>query len=364
MVVGNVNFDIQPLLDEINDGKSAVSLSFRNLVYKKYLEARSVSDFNTLRTGITCGDKIGFIDLGNSYSFMKSAEGLASGCDYNECDVEVTTSVKKWETHQYNCESKFCKNDIECAFKDWFGLNCEVGDDTSDAFISFLVDWYAAQLQRSHWRNVWFSDSSLAPTSSLFGGDGQWIQTVAAATNSGNVVAIPENANTTYATQMALAPQRGFEVYSALQRAATKNRQLRGRRNELVIYTTEDLALNYLDYLRDNNQVNCCFKSDVTQNVYDLQNLNIYGMPIRIVHEWDDIIQGGEFAELDNGTAYVQPHRALLTYKDNIPFGTCDAEMLDEVKLVYDMVSENLHLRSKYDIATSVIFEEEVLVAI
>ena len=94
-------FDIQPILDEINSGKSAMSLAFKNLVYKEYLEARSVKDFNTLKTGITCGDKVGFIDLGNSYGFMKSADSLGN-CEYNECDVAVTTSVKKWERINYS----------------------------------------------------------------------------------------------------------------------------------------------------------------------------------------------------------------------------------------------------------------------
>lgn len=265
MTIGNINFDIQPILDEINDGRSAMSLAFKNLIYKQYLKVRSVKDFNTLKTGVKCGEKIGFIDLGNSYAFMKSTDGLATGCEYNEADVNITTSVKKWDTHEYNAESKFCKHDIECSFKDWFGLNCKQGDDLNDSFVKFLVDWYTQQLSRSHWRNVWFADNSLPSTSLLFGGDGHWIQTIASATNHGNIISIPENANTTYATQNALDPQRGFEVFSAIHKKATKNRKLRSRKGKLTILTTEDLALNYLDYLRDNNQVNCCFKKDVTQ---------------------------------------------------------------------------------------------------
>jgi hypothetical protein len=55
-----VNIDLQPILDEIKSNKALMSLTFNNLVTKRYPEARNVANFSTLKTGITCGDVIGF----------------------------------------------------------------------------------------------------------------------------------------------------------------------------------------------------------------------------------------------------------------------------------------------------------------
>lgn len=359
-----VNIDIAPILANIRDNKSLMSLSMNNLITEYYPETRNVQLFSTLKTDVTCGDVIGFIDMGSDYKFMKSADGLASGCEYNECDINVTTSVKKWDTHKYNCATTICQADLECSFKDYFGLNCDADADQSNAFLTFIAQWYVGQLQRAHWRNLWFGDSTAATGTDLYGGDGYWIQALAGATASGKLVSIPENLQTTYTLQDTLDPQRGFEVYSAIYDMAIMDDQLSTREGQLEILTTKRLALNYLKYLRDNNQVNCCFKEDVTQRVYTLDTLNIFGMPIRIVHEWDQIIRTQGFADLDSGTMYSNPHRALLSFKDNLLHGVCSANMLEEVKVIYDEVTELVHFKSKYDLGATIIDEKQLILAI
>ena len=365
MTLGNVNFDIANIIANINSAESAKALSLKNLIYKEYREVKGITDFNALKTGIKCNSKIGFIDLGNDFGFMISTEGLASGCEYNECEANITTSTKTWNTHGYNCEIKFCKADMECAFAEWFGLNCNHADgeqDITDAFILFLSQYIAEKMKRAHWRIVWFNDSSLATTSALYGGDGIWAKALVSATANDNVIDIPENDNADYATQDALDPQRGFEVYSAIYDKILMDYKFSGK--DMVILSTKRLAYNYLQYLRTHNQIECCFKQDVTSSVYDLYNLNIYGMPIVIVDEFDTIIREAGFTDLNDGTRWSNPHRVIATYKNNIPFGTCDAEVLDKVEVEYDKINKIVHLRSEFEIGTEVIFDDEVIVAI
>ncbi len=372
MVLG---IDITPILQEINSHSTAFSLEFSKLVYEEVMKSRSIKEMHDIHEGIENGELIPFAKKGKGYKYMKSKEGLDSQCGYNECDFNSTFSTKKWETHKYNCEPKLCIKDLEQDFAKWWGLNCKDLDpenesDVKNAFIDFLVSLNADYLTDSLWTKVWFSALSYGKASDLYGADGLFTQMLAIApeTNKKQRVTIAENGNATFDEQLALDPQRAFEVYSAMYDKALKNKGIRGVKNA-VIYTTEDLAINYLQYLRDNNQVNCCFKSDVTKGEYSLDSLNIFGMPIEIVPEWDEIIQGEEdgipyFSELNDGTKWTNPHRAVLTYRENIPVGTCNSEKFDKVRVLFDVITELTHLRSEYSVGSKVLRDSHFIIAI
>ncbi len=168
---------------------------------------------NKKKTGVKKGDKIPLADKGKNYNYMKSKEGLTSQCDFNECDVTVKFSTKKWDTHAYNCEVKLCRADLESDFLEYFGTKCNAETDVQDAFIKFLVDWVNDALIASHWVKVWFTSGSYPTTSGLYGADGLFTQMMGVAqVGSTQRIEIPENKNNDYATQLALDPQRGFEV--------------------------------------------------------------------------------------------------------------------------------------------------------
>lgn len=363
-----VTMDLTPILSEMTSESSVMSLKFSELVFKKYTETRSILEFNDLKTGIKCNSKIPFADLGNDYRYMKSKEALTSQCDFNECDVNITFSTKTWQTHAYNCQVSICRADLDCEFESYFGKNCQTDMDKEDLFIQFLVDYVTDKLVKSHWVKTWFTGSSYNTSSDLYGSDGLFVQMLAAApVGSSNRIEIPENSQPDYASQMTLDPERGFKVYSEIQKRLLKNRSLRGIKG-LVIHTTEDLAINYMEYLQNNNQVNCCYKADVTQSIYTLDSLNIFGIPIKVVPEFDDIIQGvvggtPMFSELNNGTVYNAPHRAFVTYKENIPAGTCDSEKLQNVELLYDPYKRTMNIRTEYEMGSALIKDEDLILA-
>jgi hypothetical protein len=367
-----INIDLQPIFDEISTPSDGLNLSFSQLIYEKYVGAKSITDLHNIQTGVKCGSKIPLADRGRNYDYMKAKDDLTSNCDFNECDVTTTFSVKSWDTKEYNCKVTLCRKDLECDFEKWWNENgCNDADDVSDNFIKFLVDWIGSALVESHWTKVWFSDSSLATSSTLYGADGLFIQMAAIAppANVEQRVVIAENANATYALQDTLAADTGFETYSAMYDLALENMALAGNETNLGIETTQKLAVNYLQYLRANNQVNCCFKSDVTEGKYRLDNLNIFGLPIRIRTEWDEIIRGTKsktdttpiFAELNDGTRWTEPHRAVLTYKENIPVGVCNAGKLENVDVLYNPYDRNISIASEYEIGATVIWDDEFI---
>ena len=360
-----IKIDLQPIFNEITTPNSALNLRFSQVVWDEYVTARRINAFHDMQTGIKCNAKIPLGDKGNTYAFMKDKSGLTSQCDFNQCDITTEFSTKTWDTNEYNCEVTICKKDLECDFLDWWNeTGCSEVDDLNDKFIQFLVEWMRDAIINSHWTKVWFAFES-STDESLKGTDGLFTQYLGYAPDGDSKrIVIPENAKTTYGDQDNLDPNRGFEVYSAMYSKMLKNRVLRNKRGNLMIMTTEDLAINYQEYLRTHNQVNCCYKQDVTTEVYALDSLNIYGIPIKIVYEWDDIIRGGEFSELDNGTKWDNPHRAVLSWKANQPVGTCNATHLDEVVLLYDQITRKMHIRSEYEIGSKVLLDKQFVLAI
>ncbi len=368
--------DLRPILEEIDSQSSAFSLEFSKIVYEKYINARSINELHRVETGVKKGDKIPLADKGRNYNYMKSKEGLTSQCDFNECEINVKFSTKKWDTHAYNCEVKLCLKDLTRDFTEYWGLKCKDLDpksesDVKNAFIDFLIDWVSEALVASHWVKAWFVSASYPTTSGLYGADALFTQMLGIAqVGSTQRIEIPENKNNDYATQLALDPERGYEVFSALRKKALKSRTLRGRKKELVILTTEDLAINYQEYLEDNNQVKCCYKADTTTENYDIDKLNIFGIPIKVMPEWDDIIQGADtegnpyFNELNNGTKFTSPHRAVVTYKDNLPVGTCNSDKLDEVEVLYNKHDRRLSIRSEYDLGSNVLIDKDFIIAV
>jgi len=368
-----VNIDLQPIFDEIDSQNSALSLEFSKLIYEKYISARSIREMHNIQVGIKCGSKIPFADRGSNYDYMQHKEDLTSNCDFNECDVTTTFSVKAWETKEYNCRVSLCRKDLECDFNNWWDANdCGDADNVGGNFIKFLVDWIGTALIESHWTKVWFAESSLPTTSKLYGADGLFVrmEAIAPPSNVEQRIEIPENAALTYAAQNALDPQRGFEVFNGLYNLAMESFELSGR-SDIYIDTTKKLALNYLQYLRTNNQVDCC-ERDTTTNNYALDSLKIFGLPIRVVNEWDSIIRGTKsksdptpiFAELNDGTRWTNPHRAVLTYKDNIPVGVCQDGKLENVDILYNPFERRINIDSEYEIGANILLDNEFALAI
>jgi hypothetical protein len=133
----------------------------------------------------------------------------------------------------------------------------------------------------------------------------------------------------------------------------------------LRIETTRALATNYLHYLQNTREINCCYNMNhdgTTSSGYSFDNLNYMGIPIIIINEWDEIIQNFLFETGD--VAYDKPHRAVLTYDANRVVGTCDLNALNDFKVVYDPIKEFLHIRVKSSLDAQVPIDSDFILAI
>ena len=82
----------------------------------------------------------------------------------------------------------------------------------------------------------------------------------------------------------------------------------------------------YLNKMGDNAPGTCACIDPTTATQlrsFQLEGLQLFGIPVRVKYEWDDIIQYSSV--LNNGTKWDNPHRAILSPVSNILIGTCDS---------------------------------------
>lgn len=343
--------DIQPILDQV-DGLCATT-DISKAIFQEYLKDESFPQHHEVLTEVRNGQVIPIIDGRPNYGYLKVTQG---NCQNNVCDVDTTSTSKRWGPVLYDCRLTICKQNLDCDFRKFWNMRCHDFDNMEDAFIRFLADKVMENVNASQWRIGYFDDS--ANVDPLYAGiDGlfkQW--TTIAPVGNAQRIEIPENDLLTIAEQMALDPTRGYEVLKAMfDYVSVYNPSLLSTPG-LHFDITPALAYNYLAYLRDNKEVNCCFSSTdgITSSRYGAENLNYLGIPINIRHEWTNIIEWQQ--SVSGAAAYNDPHRAVLTYRGNKPVGTCDSESFNSFDMFYDRKDKEIII----DTATS--FDAKVVV--
>jgi hypothetical protein len=291
------------------------------------------------------------------------------GCSYNECSIVDKITGKTWNPHKYDCEIKFCPTDAKFT-ADWrtfWGINCaQFDNDIENGFIAYLRQRVAEAVNDSHWRIGYF-DFKANGDVEYAGIDGffvQW-QAIATPTNTAQRIVITENAGATIADQLNLPADAAYNYYKSMYDKMMLHRSIMTSKAGLRIETTRALATNYLHYLQNTREINCCYNMNhdgTTSSGYSFDNLNYMGIPIIIINEWDEIIQNFLFETGD--VAYDKPHRAVLTYDANRVVGTCDLNALNDFKVVYDPIKEFLHIRVKSSLDAQVPIDSDFILAI
>lgn len=332
-------------LEDLNGLCAADKVDINEAIFQSFNEDASFVEHHQFDTGVKNGRVIPIVDSAPNYGFLKTSKG---SCNMNACEIDSASSAKKWSPVGYDCRIIVCKEDLDCDFKEFFKLNCTNKDDLNDAYMQFIVDMVKKNFNASLWRIGYFDDSS-GDDPDYAGIDGIFIQAAASApVGSANRFEIPENAEETVAEQMDLAPDRAYKLIRDMYNFIATQRSWVLSKVNLHFDITPELAANYLAYLQDNKEVNCCFSATdgITGSRYSLDNLNYMGIPIRIRYEWQGVLQWEmgkeETPNLNN------PHRILLTYKGNKPVGVCDTSSFEDFDLWYERKDRQIYV----DIAT------------
>lgn len=348
--------NVQVFLTEVSKLSDAQKLAYSEAIFRELTQASDIANMHDIITGVQANDPIPIMNRGEDWEYMKDASGLGSQCDDLPCDVSIETSVVKWNPVPYACTMEFCAKDLNLLMLDYFN-SVRLLDDFDEGvfYINFLKQLIAQRLKNSLWTKAYFA-ATTATSTALTGHNGLFVQYDAATAGTARRITIAKNGATAYANQK-LTNQEGFDIIVAMNEAVEDDRELTFKEG-IEIRVTESIARAYVRWLRENKQVNCC-ERDPQTGIYSIDNLSIYSRPIKVVREWDMIINS--IAEFDTGTAKVNPHRAVATYKGSSPLGTPDSSKLEELQLKYDNYNDKAKFVSRYKVDSKLIIPEHVV---
>lgn len=350
--------NVSVFIDGIVKLSDAERVAFSEIIFTELYETSEISQYHNIISGVRGNTPIPIMDRTVDWEYMKDASGLTSNCDDLPCDVGVVNSLLTWNPAFYKCSLEFCSKDLSVIMLDYFNsAKLKEGFDENTFYVSFMKELIGRNLKNSLWTKTYFA-ATTATSNALTGHNGLFVQYDAATTGTARRVAIAKNGGASYAAQK-LTNQEGFDIVNSVNEAVEGDLEL-GPRNDVEIRVTRSIASAYLGWLRAEKQVSCCERDPLT-GIYTLENLGIFGRPIKVVKEWDAIINS--IGDFNTGTAHVNPHRAVATYKASSPIGTADATQLERLDLKYDSYNDKAKFVSEYTFDTKLVRDNHVVLA-
>lgn len=358
---------LDALLAAADTVSKARKANINEVVFQEIIETSDFTKEHSIATGVEANDMVPVMEKTKQWGFLKKSD-IAAGCNFNECTITDDATFVFWNPIKYDCEIIVCLTDPKFTrdFRNFWNLTCDKYDgDIENVFMAYLIERVKEHQNESLWRIAYF-DFKANTNTDYAGIDGFFIQWLAIATlaNTDQRVQITENAEVALIDQMNLTADAAKNYYKAMYDKMMTKRPSMMRKQGLKIETTRELAVNYLHWLQENKEVNCCYNLNhdgTTSSGYSLDSLNYLGIPIVIRDEWTEIIQ---YLAGPTPVAYDNPHRAVLTYDGNKPVGTCDENKLKEFKIIFDEVEEKVHIRVKTTVDAKVPLEKDFILAI
>lgn len=315
---------------------SADKLKLSEMLYEKSFAQGDITDSHRIVTDVRHGHTVPILkDTPNPDSFPFVDE---TSCVATDCDVSHEYSAKSWEVKLIECRVGICMRSFDEDFLLFWNAyrHTQEGEPNLDtAILQFISDKFQKNHQLAQWRVAYFADTSSG--SALYNGlDGFFVQAEA---NPELVVPITENGGGTFALQ-AITGEAVYDYLSAMYDKAINYPWFDPASFEFKITRSMGLQLmSWLNKLGLKAPSNCtCYDANaVTQTPrFTLDNMAINGVPIQVRQEWDSIINYSTVLNGGGGAnARVNPHRAILTYRDNMLIGTSETDALQSLDIWY-----------------------------
>lgn len=319
-------------------------------IFELVFEKPEIMDVHAIRTGITMKTQIPF--YGKFGLVGKTDPG---DCSVNDSTETISTTQKYWEPENISYRLTHCQSNISELYKMWekaAKTNPDEWEQIDNEQVAFLEDRTVDASYETILRLTSFGDTAAANVSgggNITNGvdteffdsiDGLWKQ-IYTGVGSGDIATrytIAENAEATKVAQLALANDRALEVFRYLYNNADPRLIENG---SLVFEVTRSLRDNWRDYLEDKSLV---FTLDRAE---DGSTSDVYrGIPIKVRYDWDRNIR----AYQDQGTTYLDPHRAFLTDLNNIPIGTPETDSFKNLDMFYERKDKKHYIDAAFRI--------------
>ena len=360
---------ITALITSIAAGEKA---RFSEMLYKATYGVSSLADNHVIVPGVRQGTVLPLlIDNPNPNSFP--FKDLTGNCDIADCTVTDNFDGHAWDLGLLECRLELCVRTFDADFLAFFNQfrHTYAGDNRADelinsAMIQFMVDRFSRDLMLASWRAAYFGDKSDA-TSLLNGIDGFFAQLEAS--GGASHVTITENSEATYALQMSeLTGEDVYNYLAAMYEEATNTAWFDDTQAEFRVTRSMGLKLvNYLNSMGDKSPNNCSCIDPATatgSRSFSTVGLRFNGIPVFVESELDTIING--VASLNGGggaSARVRPHRAILTYPQNLLIGTTTLDALDNFDVWYSRDDKKVYIEGSSYVGAGVPFPSQAVYA-
>lgn len=347
------------------DSLTAAELAkIENMIVEKVFAKSDLAKINQIVTGVRNGSVLPIlrnVPEPDSFPFVDAA-----ACDITDCDVTNVFSEHTWETGLVECRIGICMKTFDEDFLVFFNAFKATQAGGADINISsvmfkFITDKFIDNLELASWRATYFADKATNPNIYYDKIDGIFVQLAA---GSGDIVDLTQNAGVTFLLQAIT----GEEVYDYL----TTMYQLAGQKpwfdpTKMEFRVTRSMASQLVTYLNTTNieKNNCtCIdpKTAVASPIFVLEGLRIYGVPIITITEWDDIINYSTTLNGGGGAnSRVDPHRAILSTKENLLIGTTEKKALNSFDIWYSKDAKKVYLEGSSYLGGGVPLDDYVL---
>ena len=356
---------VDTLLPLVTDLVSAEKMEMSEMLFEKAFQDTDVVAQNEVVTGVRNGNVMPILKdtpEPESFPFVD-----ASSCDETDCDITHEYSSHRWELGLIECRVGICLRTFNENFlKFWNAVrHTQTGEvDLNTAMLMFISGKFTQNLNLSTWRAAYFGDKS--STSAYFNGvNGIFTQMEA---NANQVIEITQNDGADFAAQ-AIEGEAVYNYLIAMYDRATEQPWFDPSIAEYRI--TRSMSLKLVSWLNKEGKKapnNCeCIDpaSAVARNVFMIEGLTINGIPVRTHNEWDKIINYS--TELNGGggaAARVNPHRAILTYRENLLIGTSETDALNSFNMWHSMDDNKVYLKGSSYVGGGVPLTDEYVLGI
>ena len=334
--------------------------SINETIFEEIYAKPAITEFLTPYENVKAGKQIVFMGVLNG---LVGQTHDNNNCAPVENTAGITNTEKFWDPAFWDDRFSECWDDlIETFFVYSLKEGTERGDLTTTDFGQFFVDRYKDALAEMFFRFVWFGDVDAATVSASPAGhfiaagfaakrwnliDGIWKQIFAAvAANSARKTTdlATKNAQVTFALQEFNSTDTTNRVVTTMLQNLVFNADYRLQdKADKIIIVTKSIADQYVRELEAGAANGIPVAFEMIQD--GISVIKRMGVTIYAFSFWDRMIR--TYMSSANGLAYYLPHRALLTVKSNIAFGTSDSGNFSKVDPFFDRVTN----KSYFDVA-------------
>jgi len=349
----------------VTDLVSADKMEMSEMLFSKAFADAQITDVEEVVTGVRHGNVMPILlDEPDPESFPFVDE---TDCDGADCDITHKFSSHTWEIGLIECKVGICLRSFNENFlKFWSAFRHTTQDEPSlnEGLLAFISGQFTKNLNISTFRAAYFGDKASA--SVYFNKiDGIFTQMEA---NPNQVVAIAENAGADFVGQAIT----GEQVYNYLQAMYDQATEQPWFDDSIVEYRlTRSMTVKLVQWLNDlgkkaPNNCECIDPATATRrNSFMIEGLTLNGIPVLTRNEWDKIIHYSTALNGGGGAnARTNPHRAILTYKENILIGTSQTEALNSFNIWYSEDDNKVYLRGSSYVGGGVPLDDEYILGI